>query len=130
MPNGKTCGTLPPAAIFFSAQPAQTQRYTLLGARDTFERNLRHLAAHVYEERTGDRAGAANMRAMVALGSGSDIAPDWLIGEVTQYSTAAYSRSECVAPELKRRKGKCDSKAAPQDGQGGGRGKGKGQNGQ
>ena len=71
------------------------------------------------------------MRALVAPGSGADIAPDWLIGEVTQYSKAEHQRSERVAAELKRRKGgKGDPKAAPQDGQGGGRGKGKGKKGQ
>ena len=70
------------------------------------------------------------MRALVAAGSGSDIAPDWLIGEVTQYFKSEYQRSERVAAELKRRMGKGDPKAAPQDGQGGGRGKGKGKKGQ
>ena len=69
----------------------------MLQSDDALELIFRRLAAFVYEHRTKDRAGAQAMLAVTAPGSGADIAPDWLVQQVTSYSKAEHQRSERVA---------------------------------
>ena len=57
------------------------------------------------------------MRAIVAPGSNTDIAPAWLVSESTLFSKSEWQRRERVWAENKRRKG---------DGKGKGKKKGKG----
>ena len=77
------------------------------------EMNLRHLAAHVYEQRTHDSAGASNMRAVCAPGTSRDIAPSWLVSEATTFSKSEHQRTERVSGEAKRRaKGTTEPKGA------------------
>ena len=69
------------------------------------EVHLRHIAAYIYEQRTGDAQGAQRIRAVVAPGSGADVAPPWLVQEATLFGKQEHQRSERVAAELKRRQG-------------------------
>ena len=102
-----------------------------LGVDDNLELLLRRLAAHIYMERTGDRAGSAAMLGVCPPGSASDIAPAWLVGEVTSYSKAEHQRSERVAADARRSHvverghGRARGRGG-QDGRGGGRGSGGG----
>ena len=59
--------------ISSSDNPAQLA--DVLANSDELEVELRRLAAHVYEARTGDRQGAASMLAVKAPGAHVDIAP-------------------------------------------------------
>ena len=99
---------------------SDSQLQTLLATDDQLEVSLRHLAAATYEKRTGDRAGAAQMRAVAAPGSGVDIAPSWLVSDVTAHSKMEHTRAERVTAEQRRR--------TPMDPKGkeGPKGKGKG----
>ena len=67
----------------------EEQLQIMLGTNDQVEMSLRHLSAYVYESRTRDRVGAAHMRAVVAPGASSDIAPSWLVPD-----SPALSRGE------------------------------------
>ena len=80
-------------------------RFTLRSTNDVLEVHLRHIAAYIYEQRTGDGQGAQRIRAVVAPGSGADVAPSWLIQEATLLGKQEHQRSERVAAELKRRQG-------------------------
>eukprot|EP00959_Pyramimonas_sp_CCMP1952_P395738 8292080-Pyramimonas_sp.AAC.1 len=83
--------------------------YQKLNTDDRLELALRHLSAHVYEQRTKDYVGAARLRAVAAPGSAIDIAPNWMIGEATLHSKLEHQRDERVQAELRRR-GKGDNK--------------------
>ena len=61
------------------------------------------------------------MRAVVAPGAGTDIAPGWMLSEATAFSKAEHQRSERVNAETRRRR---DTK-----GKGKGDGPGKGDRG-
>jgi len=84
---------------------SDAETYRLLGTSDQLEVALRHISAFVYEKRTGDSYGASQIRATVAPGSGTDVAPGWLINDVTLASRMEHRRSEQVAAETRRRKG-------------------------
>ncbi len=103
--------------VDFAVGPCQsdTELYTRLNSDDQLELSLRHLSAHVYEQRTKDYVGGARLRAVVAPGSAVDIAPNWLISEATMHSKMEHQREERVHAELRRRAGR-----------GGGSGKGDG----
>ena len=77
--------------------------YANLNSDDQVEVALRHLSAYVYESRTRDSVGAARLRAVLAPGSGVDIAPNWLISEATTHSKMEYQREERIGSELRRR---------------------------
>ena len=96
-----------------------------LGTSDSLEMNLRHLAAFVYEKRTGDKSGAAEIRAVVAPGSNADIAPGWLVTDATVHSKAEFQRSERVQTEARRRPTAAARGGAALHGKGRGKGKGK-----
>ena len=95
--------------------------YQLLNTDDNLELALRHLSAHVYEQRTKDYVGGARLRAVAAPGSQVDIAPGWLIGEATLRSKLEHQREERVQAELRRRQPKGDPKGGKPP-KGGGRG--------
>ena len=94
---------------------------------------LRRLAAHVYQARTRDRTGAARMLAISPPGAGLDIAPSWLVNDVTIYSKNEHQRGERVtaADHVRHRQNKGDAKGdgKGKDGKGTGKGKGKGRGG-
>ena len=91
--------------------------YFILGTSDQVEVGLRELSAHVYESRTHDKTGAAQIRAVIAPGAKLDIAPGWLITEATTHSKMEMQREERIQAEVRRRKEK---------GKGKGKDKGKG----
>ena len=68
----------------------------LLNSDDTIELQFRRLASYVYTERTGDVAGGNRMLGQPAPGTRADVAPSWLVDEVTSHSKAEYQRSERV----------------------------------
>ena len=67
-----------------------------LASDDTCEVTLRRLSSLKYKMRTGDKTGAAAMLSIKAPGSSSDVAPGWLVQEVTAYSTAEHKRAVMV----------------------------------
>ena len=73
-----------------------------LNSHDQVELALRHLSAHVYEQRTRDYVGGARLRAVQAPGSVVDIAPSWLISDATAHSMLENQREERVRQELRR----------------------------
>ena len=91
------------------------QIVALLNGDDRLEVALRHLGAHFYEARTGDKTGAAHMRAFATPGTSRDIMPSWMITEATTFSKAEFQRAERVSQEVRRRgqkgKGKGKGKA-------------------
>ena len=89
-----------------------------LGVDDNLELLLRRLASHIYMERTNDKAGATAMLGVRPPGSASDIAPTWLVGEVTCHSKAEHQRAERVAADTRR---------STQQERGGARGRGRGE---
>ena len=87
----------------------------LLNTDDTIELQFRRLASYVYTERTGDVAGGNRMLGQPAPGTRANVAPSWLVDEVTSHSKAEYQRSERANTsryrgEQKSRKGQ-DGKA-------------------
>ncbi len=65
-------------------------------SNDGIEIKLRRMAAEEYRARTGDLVGANQMLAAKAPGVGIDLAPGWLVSEVTQYSKVEHQRQERV----------------------------------
>ena len=91
---------------------------------------MRHLAAHVDEERTGDKAGAQYMLAQQAPGMQSDVAPSWMVSDATIHSKMEHQRTERVKQARKTDgdgKGKSPGGVNKGDGKGkkGDKGKGK-----
>ncbi len=66
----------------------------LLVSSDPVEIKMRALASREYPARTGDRYGASQLLAVRPPGVGVDLAPGWLVSEVTQYSKAEHQRRE------------------------------------
>ncbi len=66
----------------------------LLVSFDPIEIQMRALASQEYLARTGDRYGASQLLAVKPPGVGVDLAPGWLVSEVTQYSKAEHQRRE------------------------------------
>ena len=89
---------------------------------DSLEIKLRHLASYMYQARTGDVTGAAMMMAIRPPGSSTDIAPSWLVNEVTNYSKSEHLRWQRVT----QRKGGRGKGGDPEGGDGRGRGRGRG----
>ena len=96
-----------------------------LASDDTCEVNLRRLASLKYKMRTGDKTGATAMLGIKAPGSSSDVAPGWLVQEVTAYSTAEHKRAAMVKkgggkgkedPWKSKGKGKEEGKGGPKGG--------------
>ncbi len=81
--------------FFVDSLPAD-QVMQQLATSDMAEMHLRALASHVYQARTSDSTGAAMMLAVRPPGVESDIAPAWLISDVTQYSKAEHQRWQRV----------------------------------
>jgi len=78
----------------------------LIATEDVLESSLRHLSAAIYEKRTGDKTGAAHMRAVVAPGT-RDVAPSWLVSDATTFSKQEFQRTERVGKDVRQRgKGK------------------------
>ena len=115
-------------SIDFALGPVRSdaERFTALSTSDQLEIQLRHIAAHVYESRTHDFVGASRIRAIVAPGTGVDVAPSWLVSDATTHSKQEHQRTERVSSELKRRgnqKGdKDDGKGKTPKGDGRGKG--------
>ena len=65
-----------------------------LGTSDTLEIHLRKLGAFIYLRRTKDKAGANRMLGIRAPGSGSDIAPKWLLDDANAHSKLEWQRTE------------------------------------
>ena len=65
-----------------------------LGTNDQLEISLRRIAAYVHKKRTGDADAAMRILAVQPPGSGTDIAPHWLVTEASAYSQAEYKRRE------------------------------------
>jgi len=88
---------------------------------------MRRLSSFVYESHTGDRSGAMAMLGKRPPGSRVDIAPSWLVAEVTAHSKAAHQRQERVSSARNvQNRAKADPKGKGGKGGKGGRGKGKG----
>ena len=92
----------------------------ILSEDDMVELNLRRLASYVYQTRTKDARGAAQMLGTLPPGSGSDLAPTWLVSEATMHSKNEHQRDERVHQADVRHRKKGDDK---------GKGKGKGKKG-
>eukprot|EP00438_Fugacium_kawagutii_P028961 Skav210522 [mRNA] locus=scaffold3045:170575:172536:+ [translate_table: standard] len=65
-----------------------------LAISDTLEIHLRKLGSFVYYKRTKDRTGANRMLGVRAPGSGSDIAPKWLLDDANAHSKLEWQRAE------------------------------------
>ena len=66
----------------------------LLATDDVIEIGMRRLSAHVYETRTGDSTGASAMLALRPPGLDVDVAPSWLVDEVTKHSKTEFDRAQ------------------------------------
>ena len=75
----------------------------LLATNDDIEIDMRVLAAEEYLARTGDQVGADQMLAIKAPGVGMDLAPEWLVNQVTTYSRNDHQRREHVASGIQLR---------------------------
>ena len=73
-----------------------------LASDDSLEMMLRRLAAYVYEARTRDKARAAAMLAVRAPGAAVDVAPAWLVQEITTFSKGGHQRDERVTTAARR----------------------------
>ena len=114
-------------AVAGVAGGGDTAIFTLLGTDDQLELAMRRLSSFVYESRTGDRSGAMAMLGTRPPGSRVDIAPSWLVAEVTAHSKAEHQRQERVSSARNvQNRAKADPKGKGGKGGKGGRGKGKG----
>ncbi len=93
-------------------------------SNDGIEIKLRRMAAEEYRARTGDLVGANQMLAVKAPGVGVDLAPGWLVSEVTQYSKVEHQRQERVKASGRggRGAGQANQQQVPQGEQAGGAG--------
>ena len=87
-----------------------------LNGNDVVEVGLRRLASQIYFDRTKDHSGSRALFGITPPGSGLDIAPSWLISDVTAYSKAEFQRKERVRTQETRQRRSTDDK---------GKGKGK-----
>ena len=65
---------------------------TFLATSDSMEIKLRQLASHVHYTRTGDLTAATQMLAIKPPGSSTDVAPRWLVEDVTAFSKLEHHR--------------------------------------
>ena len=96
-----------------------------LASDDNLDTHLRRMASAKYKNRTGDRVGSQAMLVLKPPGASTDIAPSWLVQEVTLHSKFEHQRNERVAAATKI-KTTVPPRAPPNDGDGGGKGKWKG----
>ena len=94
-----------------------------LASGDVCEVHLRRLASLKYRNRTGDKAGATAMLGIKAPGTSPDVAPGWLVQEVTAYSTPEHKRAALVK-KGGGKGGKSDQGMGKAKGKAGGRGRG------
>ena len=71
-------------------------RHHILSTDDGMEIKLRHLAATFHLSRTGDLTSAANMLAVRAPGTATEVAPDWLVEETTNLSKQEHATRQRV----------------------------------
>ena len=93
------------------ASGGESKVWQVLSIDDSLEIKFRQLASFVYNNRTGDTAGALQMLAVKPPGSSADIAPEWLVSEVSLYSKYEHQRAERV---------RTANKHVPDGGKGGG----------
>ena len=112
------------AQIDFAVAQCRTDQELMsrLATDDSLEMHLRRLASIKFRIRTGDKTAAAQMLALHAPGSSVDVAPAWLVSDVTQHSKTEHRRDERLASAHKRGGG------GHSRGGGGGSGGGGGQN--
>ena len=99
-----------------------------LGSNDIVELSLRRLASYLYASRTKDLSGATHMLGVRPPGAQTDIAPVWLVDNVTQHSKAEFQRADRVARGTRnevtinrRRGGPKGDKGGKGDGKSGGK---------
>jgi hypothetical protein len=97
----------PASAIDFklAQEPDDASLMRSLVSDDFLELSLRRLAAYVCQKRSGNKTGALHMLAVKPPGSGSDIAPEWLVSSATLHSKSEYQREERVRHETKTQRG-------------------------
>jgi len=66
----------------------------MLSTDDVLEVSLRSLAAWIHHRRTGDSEAANHMLAVRGPGSGTDIAPTWLVTDSGVQSTQEFQRHQ------------------------------------
>ena len=87
----------------------------VLATDDMMEIGLRRLAAFIYEQRSGDRVGAAHMLGTAPPGGSSDVAPTWMVTSATAHSKTEFQRRERAESEARQRKKKGDGKGDGKD---------------
>ncbi|CAE7231202.1 unnamed protein product [Symbiodinium necroappetens] len=93
-----------------------------LGTNDQLEIPLRRIAAYVHKKRTGDGDAAMRILAVQPPGSGTDIAPHWLVTEASAYSQAEYKRREMARAQKGPGPKGADKGAGKSKGRGGAKG--------
>ena len=90
----------------------------------SIELALRRLSSHVYYSRTKDRTGATHMLGVVPPGTATDLAPSWLVSDVTVFSKTEHQRDERVAAaaSIRQRYAQDPGKGDKDKGRGRGRG--------
>ncbi len=68
-----------------------------IATSDKAEISLRRLASFIYLRRTGDKVGAEKMLAIKTPGRDRDVAPQWLVDEVSSQTRAEYKLAQTVA---------------------------------
>ena len=104
---------------------SDTELMHVLVTSDDMEMKLRRLASLIYESNHGDAHGAAAMLAVATPGMKKDVAPTWLINEVTAAAKMDHQRAERVGGRG-RRPPRGRGRGADADGGGGDQPDGKG----
>ena len=109
---------------------SESELMAKLATSDTLEIHLRKLGAFIYYRRTKDKTGANRMLGIRAPGSGTDIAPKWMLDDANIHSKTEYQRLErgqkfnrLEQPNYAGGGGRGDGKTKKGGGKGGGRGK-------
>ena len=92
------------AQIDFAVSQGRTDQELMskLAMDDTLEMHLRRLASIKFRLRTGVKSAAEQMLALHAPGASPDIAPTWLVADVTQHSKTEHQRTERLSSAAKR----------------------------
>ena len=96
-----------------------------LASDDDMEVKLRRLASYVHFQRTGDLNSATQLLALKPPGTGTDIAPKWLLDEATLYSKNTWAQEQRVKGGGRKGKEPAPKKTPRKDPKGKGAGKGK-----
>ena len=116
---------------------SMTERPVRISQSDVAEIALRSLAAHVYFQRSGDKARAEHMLAVHPPGSASGVAPSWLVSKSSLHSTYEQQTSVRVRESQQLSQGGSKNTntsttsrggGTPKGGKPKGRGRGSGQN--